>query len=240
MPHRLEEAAYAAMRQTAGKPPAPAAPAVAASRDHTAPPVEDSSLTAAIVEWDDRRGYGFLRVGTTRVFLHRRDFAEWHKRPVVGDVIRFTMGVDARGRTCGKNAVHLNDGGRITAPAILLLLCLLVLPALALHQRSVDSGWAVAYALLMGGISYGCYARDKRQAKEQAWRVPESKLHLTELLGGWPGAFLAQRRLRHKVSKQGFQITFWLIVLTYQWVALDSLIHWKLSRAAWAYLRSLV
>jgi hypothetical protein len=54
----------------------------------------------------------------------------------------------------------------------------------------------------------------------------------TELLGGWPGAFLAQRRLRHKLSKPGFQVLFWLIVLAYQFAAFDSVQSWQFSRAA--------
>jgi len=44
-------------------------------------------LTARIVEWDRLRGYGFLQVGKERVFLHRRDFAELYRAPVVGDKI---------------------------------------------------------------------------------------------------------------------------------------------------------
>ena len=56
-------------------------------------------------------------------------------------------------------------------------------------------------------------------------------LHLLELLGGWPGAFLAQRRLRHKCSKGSYQFVFWLIVLGYQFAAYDSLQHWQYSRA---------
>jgi uncharacterized membrane protein YsdA (DUF1294 family)/cold shock CspA family protein len=196
----------------------------------------ESSLTAKIVEWDDQKGYGFLQVGKGKVFLHRRDFAERHKRPTVGDVIRFTVGQDAKGRTCGRNAVHVNDGGRITVLAVVVLACLLVLPALALHRHGVDFRWVGAYALVMGVVSYRCYALDKRRAREKAWRVSESGLHLTELLGGWPAAFLAQRRLRHKVSKPGFQVLFWLIVLAYQFAAFDSLQNWRLSRAAWDYL----
>jgi hypothetical protein len=31
-------------------------------------------------------------------------------------------------------------------------------------------------------------------------------------MGGWPGAFVAQRRLRHKCVKRKYQIVFWLIV----------------------------
>jgi len=52
------------------------------------------------------------------------------------------------------------------------------------------------------------------------------------LLGGWPGAFLAQRRFRHKCSKVSYQVVFWVIALTYQLVAFDSLQEWKWMRAA--------
>jgi uncharacterized membrane protein YsdA (DUF1294 family) len=33
------------------------------------------------------------------------------------------------------------------------------------------------------------------------------------LFGGWPGALVAQRVLRHKSSKASFQVTFWATVL---------------------------
>jgi uncharacterized membrane protein YsdA (DUF1294 family) len=59
-----------------------------------------------------------------------------------------------------------------------------------------------------------------------------------ELLGGWPGAFLAQRWLRHKCSKGSYQAVFWLIVLAYQFAAFDSLQNWQLSRAALNQLES--
>ncbi|SJM91388.1 Cold-shock protein (fragment) [Crenothrix polyspora] len=44
------------------------------------------------------------------------------------------------------------------------------------------------------------------------WRIPEKSLHTLELLGGWPGALLAQRTLRHKNRKPSYQVVFWLIV----------------------------
>jgi uncharacterized membrane protein YsdA (DUF1294 family) len=32
------------------------------------------------------------------------------------------------------------------------------------------------------------------------------------LLGGWPGALVAQHALRHKRQKRGYLVAFWLIV----------------------------
>lgn len=192
----------------------------------------DSLQTAKIVEWDDRKGFGFLQVGQKRVFLHRRDFSERHKRPAVGDVVQFTMGKDVKGRPCATNAAHVNDGGRITLLAVVLLAGLLVLPAIALYRVGVNLLWVGVYVIGLSAISYWFYAVDKKRAQANEWRVSEARLHLTELLGGWPGAFLAQHRLRHKVSKFGYQFVFWAVVLAYQFVAFDSLQSWKLSQAA--------
>jgi uncharacterized membrane protein YsdA (DUF1294 family) len=69
-----------------------------------------------------------------------------------------------------------------------------------------------AYALL-SGLTFLIYAIDKNAARSQRRRVPENTLHLLALLGGWPGAWLAQQALRHKSSKRSFLWRFWLTVL---------------------------
>ena len=66
---------------------------------------------------------------------------------------------------------------------------------------------------LMSVVTYAVYALDKSAARRGRPRVPERKLHLLALLGGWPGALIAQQRLRHKTRKTTFQIVFWLTVL---------------------------
>lgn len=66
--------------------------------------------------------------------------------------------------------------------------------------------------LLMSIICYFAYRRDKKYARIQQWRTPESTLHMYELFGGWPGGLIAQRILRHKNSKLSYQISFWFIV----------------------------
>ena len=76
---------------------------------------------------------------------------------------------------------------------------------------------------------YRTLAYDKKRAQTDQWRVQESTLHFLELLGGWPGSFVAQRRFRHKISKSSYQVTFWIIVIGYQLVAFDYLNNWKYS-----------
>ena len=60
-------------------------------------------------------------------------------------------------------------------------------------------------------------------------------MHLLEILGGWPGALLAQRRLRHKCCKGSYQVMFWLIVLAYQFAAYDSFHNWRYTFTAMSY-----
>jgi uncharacterized membrane protein YsdA (DUF1294 family) len=57
------------------------------------------------------------------------------------------------------------------------------------------------------------FAWDKRAAIRGRRRVPEARLHLISLLGGWPGAWLAQMLLRHKTQKRSFRATFYATVV---------------------------
>lgn len=62
-------------------------------------------------------------------------------------------------------------------------------------------------------LAYVTYASDKKAAINNRRRVSEKSLHLMGVLGGWPGALLAQQRLRHKTQKTTFQMIFWLTVV---------------------------
>lgn len=64
----------------------------------------------------------------------------------------------------------------------------------------------------MSLLAYLLYAGDKSCAKQGKRRIPEKTLHLVEMVGGWPGAFIAQQHLNHKSTKKSYQIQFWLIV----------------------------
>jgi len=156
---------------------------------------------------------------------------------VAGDVLTYELHTDPRGRAVAQQILFLHQSapssdhrrrphasGRTHArperqgagrpgvlPWVLMLLFLSTLWALHakgyLHPRLL--AWYPAISLL----AFIAYWRDKRAAQRQEWRTPESTLQLFALLGGWPGALLAQRCLRHKTSKPSFQVVFWINVV---------------------------
>ena len=109
-------------------------------------------------------------------------------------------------QTSSRQCEHRGGGWRYAA----LWLGALVCAALAATVGLLP--WVLpAYALL--SLCCGAvYWYDKRQAQAGAWRTPESTLHWLALLGGWPGALLAQQWLRHKSSKTAFRRVFWCTV----------------------------
>jgi uncharacterized membrane protein YsdA (DUF1294 family) len=71
----------------------------------------------------------------------------------------------------------------------------------------------VGLSLVLSMVTFGVYAKDKSAARKGEWRTEEKTLHLFALFGGWPGALVAQKFLRHKSKKLSFQINFWLTVV---------------------------
>jgi uncharacterized membrane protein YsdA (DUF1294 family) len=70
----------------------------------------------------------------------------------------------------------------------------------------------LAAYLSMSALAFALYAADKRRAARGQWRISEATLHTIELLGGWPGAIVAQHLLHHKRQKPRYMRVFWLIV----------------------------
>jgi uncharacterized membrane protein YsdA (DUF1294 family) len=66
---------------------------------------------------------------------------------------------------------------------------------------------------VMSVVSFALYASDKRRAVSGDWRISESTLLFTGLLGGWPGALIAMRVHRHKRRKTWFLVRFWFTVV---------------------------
>jgi uncharacterized membrane protein YsdA (DUF1294 family) len=74
--------------------------------------------------------------------------------------------------------------------------------------------------LVLGGfyvvtsfITFIAYAIDKSAARNRRWRTKERTLQFFSLIGGWPGALIAQNMLSHKTSKTAFQNVSWITVI---------------------------
>jgi len=69
--------------------------------------------------------------------------------------------------------------------------------------------WLLALYLLTSLVCFALYATDKRRAQAGGWRITERTLLFWGLIGGWPGAIVAQQVLRHKTLKKSFREAFW-------------------------------
>ena len=63
-----------------------------------------------------------------------------------------------------------------------------------------------AYLFFINFITFVLYGYDKRRAKKQRWRVPESTLLTFSFFGGSVGALLGMSFFRHKTKKLKFNI----------------------------------
>ncbi|MFG0330278.1 MAG: DUF1294 domain-containing protein [Phycisphaerales bacterium] len=64
----------------------------------------------------------------------------------------------------------------------------------------------------MSVVTFALFAIDKRRAAKGGSRIPERRLHLAELFGGWPGAVVALRVLRHKRRKPRYRWTLAAVI----------------------------
>ena len=74
-------------------------------------------------------------------------------------------------------------------------------------------------------LTFWLFRRDKIFAQEGRRRIPESILHLGEVLGGWPGALLGQSTFRHKTRKFSYQFLLWASVAVHQLIWALALVY---------------
>jgi uncharacterized membrane protein YsdA (DUF1294 family)/cold shock CspA family protein len=170
--------------------------------------------------WNDEKGFGFITPasGAKQVFVHIKAFGNRSQRPVIGQLVTFSLSTDRQGRPCAVRVTRVgekspgeikrNDSLLLTAGAVLFL----VIVGLCVLGGWIPVQVLVAY-LLASVVSYVAYAWDKSSAERGAWRTSESALHWMALIGGWPGALVAQQKLRHKTRKNSFRAVFWFTVI---------------------------
>jgi uncharacterized membrane protein YsdA (DUF1294 family)/cold shock CspA family protein len=173
-----------------------------------------------IATWKDERGFGFIAPdgGGKPVFVHVSSFKNRQRRPKGDELVTYQIGVDSRGRLRAEAVAYVDERlhrsggpGRSSFPPLFAACFLFSVGAAVLF------GWLPLAVLVLylaaSVLTFVVYAMDKSAAVQHEWRTAESTLHLFSLLGGWPGAVAAQRLLRHKCSKESFQVAFWITVV---------------------------
>jgi len=112
-------------------------------------------LQGRLTEWNDDRGFGFVTPldGGPRVFVHVSQFPRDKRRPIVMDLVTYTVGHDDQGRTCGQDVLFLTPThaarvpraaapmrGPRRVPAILVILAGLFVVSLVLAPLALRDG----------------------------------------------------------------------------------------------------
>lgn len=190
--------------------------------------------------WNDERGFGFIEPtqGGQILFVHISDFPSGSGRPAVGQALTFEVEAQSSGKKKARSVQYTvrtktTHKRGIEASAHWTVPRLLALPIFALVYGFVVWRWGFSPLVLLGylGLSFVTffvYAFDKSAATGGSRRVSEQTLHLLSLIGGWPGALLAQQLMRHKTSKQSFITVFWATVL----LNMSALVSWHAGTLA--------
>jgi uncharacterized membrane protein YsdA (DUF1294 family) len=183
-----------------------------------------------VSQWDAAKGLGFVQAQNdgTKLLLRRADMAGRLRArgPSVGESVRFVP--LKSGAQLRATQVHTlapapapSAAPRPRKPASARAqssMRLLVIPAFAVVLGALHLQWPLPrpVPVLYGALSmalFAVYAIDKWLSRRDGMsRVAETSLHLIALMGGWPGALLAQHILRHKTAKPAFLRATWAMV----------------------------
>lgn len=181
-------------------------------------------IDGSLKTWNDERGFGFIEAanGGPEIFVHIKAFEARSGRPTLGQPLSFEV---ESGRDGRKQAVRVRPQHpvrplprRSNSPSQWGTASYFAIPAFFLFFVAVSVIWQVpqwvgAVYLVASALCYFRYRQDKAAATAGNRRVPESTLIALGLLGGWPGAIIAQQTLRHKSSKAAFRSAFWASVV---------------------------
>jgi uncharacterized membrane protein YsdA (DUF1294 family)/cold shock CspA family protein len=179
-----------------------------------------------ITTWHDDKGFGFVTQNgaTTKTFLHISSLQRQGRRPVFGDIVTYTLGMDKNGRSRAEQIAFTDEPRRVTKAEIterndasvkhvtIAIVIFALLLVLAVITNRLPWQLLLVY-VVMSVVTLFAYEFDKSAAQRKRWRTPEKTLHLLALACGWPGALFAQAALRHKSAKQEFRFVFLITVL---------------------------
>lgn len=174
--------------------------------------------------WNDERGFGFIQplAGGQEIFVHVKAFPGVVARPAPNLKVTYEVEVTADGKKKATNVRPLLTSRFASHRAFIPIskwskASIVALCSFGLAFLLVSLVWrpspmfAIVY-ILASLACFALYGHDKNAAKAGEWRISEGALLMAGLVGGWPGAVVAQQMFRHKTSKVSFQIAFWMTV----------------------------
>ncbi len=178
------------------------------------------SSKGRIASWNDEKGFGFITptVGGENIFVHITAFSNRNRRPETGQTVTYILSPDKTGRPRAAQAALAGDKFRQKIKQTKSLLQIMTAAFfLGIVGASVLAALIPPFIFILyiiaSSFTFFIYAIDKSAARKGTWRTKESTLHFLSLVGGWPGAIVAQQKLRHKSKKQPFRLLFWVTVL---------------------------
>ena len=182
--------------------------------------------------WEDDRGFGFFQPdqGGDEIFVHIKSMVNRQGRPQVGQRFTFEVELGPQGKkraravlplraaTLIKSARNSRSNRHDENPARWGFASIFAIPMFVSIFGGVMITWRppIMIGLVYLGLSFItfiAYALDKSAAIRGGWRTQESTPHTLALIGGWPGALIAQQLLRHKSTKAEFRRFFWSTVV---------------------------
>ncbi len=176
-----------------------------------------------VIKWYDDKGFGFVRATTDSkdVFLHISEIHKLNERPEINELVTYEITKDEKGRFRAVNVGYVSGqqvpkkSSNSTFFSFIFLAFIFLFTAFVL-ERTLKGFLPHFYFFIYLGANlfvFLYYYQDKTSAIKNDWRTQESKLHWLSLLGGWGGAYIAQKLFRHKHKKASFMFTYKLTVI---------------------------
>lgn len=173
-----------------------------------------------ITSWKGDKGYGFISPidGGKDVFVHIKAFSNRKRQPKLNQLVTYALSTDRNGRPCAINTTLPGDRlpqkekRKNGSSSVFIAIVFLVIVGTSVYLAEIPPVIFILY-VSASLITFILYAMDKSAARKGNWRTKENTMHLFSLAGGWPGALVAQQKLRHKTTKQPFRSIFWITVL---------------------------